>query len=307
MYYSIDTISRLTGLNPFTLRNWERRYGYPRPRRQPDGSRIYSVDQAIALKTLALLVGEGRAIRDLILTVKEGSPLSEPKSPDLPVDISQSIESLYTSLVRFDQKQAEQILATLALRLSPDRLLELVYQALLERIGSDWEDGRIRVFHEHFTSAFLRMKLAVYLNYWTPMTQATARSALCATLPDEVHEGGSMIFMVHLKRKGWDINYMGPHLSMDQLRKAVEAISPTTVCLSFTRADLLKEHLPALKRLPLTVCIGGRAVHELYDNSPRFGNVQLFNMKGDEAAELIDLYDFRKEIPSPGLSGETSS
>jgi len=43
------------------------------------------------------------------------------------------------------------------------------------------------------------------------------------------------------------------------------------------------------------VCVGGPAVSDLYDNSPRFGNVQLFNMKGDEGAELIDLYHFEKK------------
>lgn len=41
--YPIREVSRLTGINPVTLRAWERRYGLIQPKRTESGHRLYSV------------------------------------------------------------------------------------------------------------------------------------------------------------------------------------------------------------------------------------------------------------------------
>ena len=46
--YPIRDVSRLTGVNPVTLRAWQRRYGLVVPARTAKGHRLYS-DEDIAL------------------------------------------------------------------------------------------------------------------------------------------------------------------------------------------------------------------------------------------------------------------
>jgi MerR family transcriptional regulator, light-induced transcriptional regulator len=52
---SIGEVVRATGVGEATLRAWERRYGFPVPRRQPSGHRRYPVDE---VKRIARVVAE---------------------------------------------------------------------------------------------------------------------------------------------------------------------------------------------------------------------------------------------------------
>lgn len=46
----IREVARLTGVNPVTLRAWERRYGLVVPQRTGKGHRLYSEDQVLPLR-----------------------------------------------------------------------------------------------------------------------------------------------------------------------------------------------------------------------------------------------------------------
>ena len=64
--YSIAAVSKLTGVSCHALRIWERRYGYPTPRRSPAGHRRYGADQVEVLRGIAHRMQAGRAVGDLI-------------------------------------------------------------------------------------------------------------------------------------------------------------------------------------------------------------------------------------------------
>src|SRR5512143_4115179 len=54
----IRTVSSLTGVNPVTLRAWERRYGLVKPVRTPKGHRLYTMaDVELINQVVALLEG----------------------------------------------------------------------------------------------------------------------------------------------------------------------------------------------------------------------------------------------------------
>lgn len=50
----IGEVARLTGVNPVTLRAWERRYGLIKPQRTPKGHRLYPQDQVQRVQAAAL-------------------------------------------------------------------------------------------------------------------------------------------------------------------------------------------------------------------------------------------------------------
>ena len=60
--YAIGTVSGLTGLDPHTIRAWERRYGAVRPQRSPTGRRYYGAAEVARLQLLKALVDSGEAI-----------------------------------------------------------------------------------------------------------------------------------------------------------------------------------------------------------------------------------------------------
>ncbi len=56
-YYPIRKISELTGINPVTLRAWERRYGLIKPERTPKGHRLYTDEHVQLIRRILSMVG----------------------------------------------------------------------------------------------------------------------------------------------------------------------------------------------------------------------------------------------------------
>jgi DNA-binding transcriptional MerR regulator len=60
--FPIRVVAQLTGINPVTIRAWERRYGLVRPARTPGGHRLYSQVDVERLRAAARLVARGISI-----------------------------------------------------------------------------------------------------------------------------------------------------------------------------------------------------------------------------------------------------
>ena len=58
----IRDVARLTGVNPVTLRAWERRYGLIRPQRTPKGHRLYSLTQVEQIRQVLGWLERGVAV-----------------------------------------------------------------------------------------------------------------------------------------------------------------------------------------------------------------------------------------------------
>uniref|UniRef100_UPI00056C3EFA MerR family transcriptional regulator n=1 Tax=Pseudomonas chlororaphis TaxID=587753 RepID=UPI00056C3EFA len=75
--FPIREVSRLTGINPVTLRAWERRYGLIQPTRTESGHRLYSmhdvetvreilgwIDRGVAVSKVGKILAKTRAARE---------------------------------------------------------------------------------------------------------------------------------------------------------------------------------------------------------------------------------------------------
>ena len=60
--YPIREVSRLTGVNPITLRAWERRYGMLVPHRTPSGHRLYSMADIERVRQVTAWIERGVAV-----------------------------------------------------------------------------------------------------------------------------------------------------------------------------------------------------------------------------------------------------
>jgi len=70
-HVNINEASKMCGLSPSVLRIWELRYGWPAPKRKPNGYRAYSLHQVQELKRMSELVKSGIPVSSLIV---EGLP-----------------------------------------------------------------------------------------------------------------------------------------------------------------------------------------------------------------------------------------
>src|SRR4051812_32171941 len=107
MQYNAKAVASATSVGVSTLRNWERRYGVPKPRRSPTGARLYTDRELAQVRQMAKLLEAGmtashaakaarqtrhnrpaRGIENFGDAYSSGSPLSErlnqhlrPRSP----------------------------------------------------------------------------------------------------------------------------------------------------------------------------------------------------------------------------------
>jgi len=84
--FPIREVARLTGVNPVTLRAWERRYGLIHPTRTESGHRLYSLGDIEKVRSILAWIGRGVAVSKvgkILARTESVPPVSKFISPDL--------------------------------------------------------------------------------------------------------------------------------------------------------------------------------------------------------------------------------
>ncbi|HEY7769059.1 MerR family transcriptional regulator [Longimicrobium sp.] len=228
MTYRIKRVAHLTGINPATLRAWERRYGLVAPDRTGSGYRLYTDEDVAMLSRIKALVDEGLTIGEAITRVRRGS---EP----LPADgagpsVREARARMLGALLAFDRRGALEAYDSIS-NLPPVRRVEEVLLPLVREVGDLWACAEIGVAEEHFASALIREKLAGIME---DLDTGTARGpeAVCVGLAGERHEFGLMGICINLATRGWRVLYLGADLPMDEVQRVVQTRRPALLCTS---------------------------------------------------------------------------
>jgi DNA-binding transcriptional MerR regulator len=77
--YPIRDVARLTGINPVTLRAWERRYGLIEPKRTESGHRLYSVSDIESIRLIMGWLERGVAVSKVAQLLANTKPADNPQ------------------------------------------------------------------------------------------------------------------------------------------------------------------------------------------------------------------------------------
>jgi methanogenic corrinoid protein MtbC1 len=237
--YNTAAVEQQTGLRPATFRAWERRYGFPKPRRLPGNQRLYSDQDIAAIRWLQRRTHEGlsisHAIRLLQDRLREGPDLSAQPTVEAGRPTVALADDLTRLLVGFDSGAAEGVLReALAMYTIEDVCLSIVAPALVE-IGERWHRGEISVATEHFASSFVRRKLFALYNVYETGRGRGLVFAGCA--PEEWHEVGLLMISLFLVRHGIRLSYLGPNLQAEGLAETLQHHRPDLLVVSATSPD----------------------------------------------------------------------
>jgi MerR family transcriptional regulator, light-induced transcriptional regulator len=176
--HPIQTVSRLTGLSPFLIRIWEKRYGAVVPSRTPTNRRLYSQEQIEKLGLLRTLTQVGHPIGMLanlpvenLRRMAADSDFAAPRrgatsaeeisgpcgSPDPAPGL---IDGCLAAVEAFDSPALDKALRRAEVMLGSQGALQRVVAPLACALGEHWRSGRITAAHEHFCSAALKGWLA---------------------------------------------------------------------------------------------------------------------------------------------------
>lgn len=240
--YTISEVEALTGLSPEVLRQWERRYGFPRPRRTPGGHRLYTAEEVEALKRVKAWLEVGLSPRAAILRLREENPLDP--------------TPLKEALLAGELERAEGLFRKALRVLGPEEAILSLALPILEEVGRLWYEGRLSIAEEHLVTTFLRARVQELLDF---MGHPAGPLVLVTTPPGERHEIGAMLVAFFLRRLGVRAVYLGPDTPLEDLKAYVRRLGARAVVLSAPLSGPLRQLPPgALRGLSPLVFLGGQ-------------------------------------------------
>ena len=275
--HPIGVVSARTGIPQDLLRAWEKRYDAVVPSRGPTGRRLYSDRDIEKLRLLKRAVAAGRRISDVAaLSVDDLNRLisedanekaaDAPRRPEPVAPHGDYLDLALDALEQLDRQRLERVLDDAAVSLSVPELRRKLIAPLLTIIGERWQEGSLRIVHEHMASAIVRTFVAGLGNASLP---PSAPSLVMTTPAGQRHELGALLAATAAGEFGWNVTYLGPDLPSEEIAAAVRQIEPRAVALSvvYQNGNLqVQEEIKKLRRYVdpgIDIIVGGRAVASL--------------------------------------------
>lgn len=305
--FNLKAVVKETGLKPDTLRVWERRYGMPNPERTAGGHRLYSQQDIDMLKWMVARQNEGLSISRAVdmwkqLEAEGQSPLDESPAPAQPAivatgdTVNELREGWLNACLTFDEYAAELIL-TQAFALYPPELActEILLPALAQ-LGEGWYAGNVTVQQEHFASALIIRRLEALLG-GTPAPIRAGR-VIVGCPPEENHVVGPLLLTLLLRRKGWDVLYLGANVPLEQMEATIAATEPQLIVLSaqlLPTAVTLQQAAEAVLPSRVPLAYGGRVFSQIPTLRKRISG----HFLGDKLTDAPHVAENLINSPSP--------
>lgn len=198
--YSIRVAARLTGIPADTLRMWERRYGFPSPRRRATGVRSYSHADVERLLLIARalragfrpgeVVGKSPEELEQILSTATAGTRAMQAAP------SPNIQGPLDALQRFDPVALNAELRRSLAILGAKRFLLEVCEPLTKSVRDLWGEGRMSVRHQRLLASVLSAQIKLLLSTYEGASRTP--TILITTLPGESPGLGPELLSLYL-------------------------------------------------------------------------------------------------------------
>ncbi|MCL6523647.1 MAG: MerR family transcriptional regulator [Thermoflavifilum sp.] len=219
--FSIKDLENLSGVKAHTIRIWEQRYGFLKPRRSDTNIRYYTNDELKKLLNAALLIRYGFKISHI-------SKMNDEQLEEKVLELHQNqalndrlVNELITRMIELDVVGMEEILDHFILNKGIQKTMNAILFPFLERIGIMWSTNRIHPVHEHLVSCLIRQKLIVGIESLVNR-QLIDQEALLFLPEDEYHELGLLYLYYLLKQRGLKIYYLGGSVPLNNIEYIVK-------------------------------------------------------------------------------------
>lgn len=240
----IREVARLTGVNPVTLRAWERRYGLVVPQRTGKGHRLYSEDQVQRIRTILSWLNRGVAVSQVLPLLDSDNPLE----PSIPGDDWQALCTHLTDCIaHLAERQLDQQFNQAMALYPATTLCEQLLLPLLAHLETRWQVHPAARLEQSFFHAWLRSKLGLRVYH---------NNRQCAGAPVMLVNGGALPFDPYLWLCAWLVSDSGrPVEVFDQplaardLVLGIERLNANALLISATTtldSSLVPNHLASL-------------------------------------------------------------
>jgi DNA-binding transcriptional MerR regulator len=272
--FNLKAVVQQTGIKPDTLRAWERRYGLPTPERSSGGHRLYSQGEVDTIKWLAARQQEGLSIKRAVelwrvirsegrdplqAAVPSGAPSVPVREPH-PVGrtVSELRGQWIDACLEYDEPRTQQVVNQAFALYSPETVVVELLQRAIAQVGDGWYQGTVTVQQEHFCSGLVTRRLEALVMAAPPPSRAGRILVACP--PQEQHVIGPLLLTYLLRRRGWEVVYLGANVPIERLEIVTAVTEPQLVISAAQQlhtAATLMEMARLLQTQDATLAYGG--------------------------------------------------
>lgn len=307
--HPIRVVALRTGLSAHVIRAWERRYGAITPQRTETNRRLYSDDEIRRLQLLRRATRAGHSIgqiaglsdQDLENLVAEDQPQTaiaarRTPSPTGEDGLPQILAQAFDAVAALDPTRLDRTLSRALVRFNSSVVLEEIVLPLMSAVGERWQQGSLKIVHEHLASAVVRNVLGGL----AAASQSLGPAIVIATPVGQLHEFGALAAVVAAGAMGWSAVYLGPNLPAEEIAAAADVHGASVIALSIVHPGddpRVPQEIHKLRRLAgdqTALLVGGRAAPSYEETIMQCGGVL-----------IRDLGSFRNYLESRDRSAVT--
>jgi DNA-binding transcriptional MerR regulator/methylmalonyl-CoA mutase cobalamin-binding subunit len=250
---TISDVERDTGVAKETLRVWERRYDFPQPNRDPNGERVYPVEQVQKLRLVKRLIDLGfRPGKVIQLPATDLQALAEKSSGTKTGGAPHPDMQMYLDLCKSHEmevlrRRLSQALLVMGLK---SFVIDLV-APLTNLVGEAWACGQLAVFEEHLytESVNMVMRSAIFSVPQANASNIGAPRILLTTLPQERHGLGLLMVEAMCVVEGAHCISLGVQTPLGDIEEAARVQQVDIVALSFSASTNPRQAMDGLSEL----------------------------------------------------------
>lgn len=232
--YNIKAVSNIIGVQPSTLRAWERRYQIIAPKRNQAGHRLYTEEHIRILKWLMEKVSSGMMIGQAVQLL-EGNRLQSNAQKEIHYDKEVVlVDDLLQALLEFDEITTSALINEAFSIYSTEKVITSIILQVTNKLLTLKNNNEIAMTQFQYAVSFLQTRLGmVYHN-------ASTFSSIHKVIVLENNTLKGFIFSMYLRLKGYEAIHIRTSLEGDGMLLAVEQIQPKYLFASFENDRELK-------------------------------------------------------------------
>jgi len=235
MVYTIKDIENLSGIKAHTIRIWEQRYSFLKPKRSDTNIRYYSTDELKTILSISVLNKHGYKISHIDKMDRDEIFQNVLSLSDTAGKVSITVNQLLESMIDLDIEQFEKIVNTAIKASGIEKTILQIIFPFLDKLGILWQSNQVNPAQERLVSNIIRQKIIVAIDNLKP--KVTRKPSICLFLPEGEYHEISLLFVDFLfKRKAIRTIYLGANIPIEELKIIVEIKKPDYLYTHLTTA-----------------------------------------------------------------------
>ncbi len=257
--FTIKDLENLSGIKSHTIRIWEQRYSFLKPRRTDTNIRYYNNEELKTILNVALLNKYGFKISHIDKMTESDMSQKILSINDQYAQQENVVNSMIQAMINMDLDVFDLVLNDYIKMRGIEKTIHQLIFPFMERIGVLWVTGHINPAQEHLVSNMIKQKLIVGTEMISPMIKLNKTGVLF--LPEgEFHELGLLYVQFLLKSKGIKVYYLGANVPIEDVEYVIKHKNPdfiyshlTSVSSAFSFEKFINLSLKKLNGVPFII------------------------------------------------------